>query len=66
MMIILLIIQMISVVTLFIISLVNYNKLMKAIEKLKSIQEDCSDKQEILSNVLMEELTHEQANEEKG
>lgn len=59
-----LIIQMISVITLFIMSLVNYNKLMKAIEKLKSIQEDCSDKLEIVSDVLMEELTHEEKNEE--
>lgn len=66
MMMILLLIQMIGVVTLFIISLVNYNRLMKSIEKLKSIQEDCSDKQDILSNVLMEELTHEQANEEEA
>lgn len=64
MMMILLIIQMIGVITLFIISLVNCTKLMKSIEKLKSIQEDCSDKLEIVSDVLMEELTHEEKNEE--
>lgn len=64
MMMILLIIQMIGVITLFIISLVNCTKLMKSIEKLKSIQEDCSDKLEIVSDILMEELTHEEENEE--
>ena len=38
---------------------------MKQIKSLISIQEDCFDNLEILGNIVMEELTNEQANEEE-
>lgn len=62
-MIILLIMQLICIITLCIISLVNHNRLMKQIEQIKSIQEDCSDNLEILIDIVMEELTNEQTGE---
>ena len=46
-------------------NLVSYNRLMKQIKSLISIQEDCFDNLEVLSIIVMEELTNEQANEEE-
>ena len=46
-------------------NLVSYTRLMKQIKSLISIQEDCFDNLEILSNIVMEELANEQAIEEK-
>lgn len=46
-------------------NLVSYNRIMKQIKSLISIQEDCFDNLEILSNIVMEELANEQATEEE-
>ena len=46
-------------------NLVSYNRIMKQIKSLISIQEDCFDNLEILSDIVMEELANEQANEEE-
>lgn len=64
-MIILLICILICLITIFIVNLVSYNRIMKQIKSLISIQEDCFDNLEILSDIVMEELTNEQANEEE-
>lgn len=64
-MIILLVCILICLITIFIVNLVSYNRIMKQIKSLISIQEDCFDNLEILSNIIMEELTNEQANEEE-
>lgn len=64
-MIILLICILICIITIFIVNLVSYNRIMKQIKSLISIQEDCFDNLEILSIIVMEELTNEQANEEE-
>ena len=64
-MIILLVCILICIITLCIVNLVSYNRIMKQIKSLISIQEDCFDNLEILSNIVMEELTNEQANEEE-
>lgn len=62
-MIILLVCILICIITIFIMNLVNHNRLMKHIEQIKSIQEDCSDNLEILIDIVMEELTNEQTGE---
>ena len=64
-MIILLICILICIITIFIVNLVSYNRIMKQIKSLISIQEDCFDNLEVLSDIVMEELTNEQANEEE-
>ena len=64
-MIILLVYILICLITIFIVNLVSYNRIMKQIKSLISIQEDCFDNLEILSDIVMEELTNEQANEEE-
>ena len=64
-MIILLICILICIITIFIVNLVSYNRIMKQIKSLISIQEDCFDNLEVLSIIVMEELTNEQANEEE-
>lgn len=64
-MIILLVCILICLITIFIMNLVSYNRIMKQIKSLISIQEDCFDNLEILSDIVMEELTNEQANEEE-
>lgn len=64
-MIILLACILICLITIFIVNLVSYNRIMKQIKSLISIQEDCFDNLEILSDIVMEELTNEQANEEE-
>lgn len=64
-MIILLVCILICLITIFIVNLVSYNRLMKQIKSLISIQEDCFDNLEVLSIIVMEELTNEQANEEE-
>ena len=64
-MIILLVCILICIIAIFIMNLVSYNRLMKQIKSLISIQEDCFDNLEILSDIVMEELTNEQANEEE-
>ena len=64
-MIILLVCILICIITIFIMNLVSYNRLMKQIKSLISIQEDCFDNLEVLSIIVMEELTNEQANEEE-
>lgn len=64
-MIILLVCILICLITIFIVNLVSYNRIMKQIKSLISIQEDCFDNLEILSDIVMEELTNEQANEEE-
>ena len=64
-MIILLVCILICIITLCIVNLVSYNRIMKQIKSLISIQEDCFDNLEILSDIVMEELTNEQANEEE-
>ena len=64
-MIILLVCILICIITLCIVNLVSYNRIMKQIKSLVSIQEDCFDNLEILSNIVMEELANEQANEEE-
>ena len=64
-MIILLICILICLITIFIVNLVSYNRIMKQIKSLISIQEDCFDNLEVLSIIVMEELTNEQANEEE-
>ena len=63
-MIILLVCILICIITLCIVNLVSYNRIMEQIKSLISIQEDCFDNLEILSDIVMEELTNEQANEE--
>ena len=62
-MIILLVCILICIITLCIVNLVSYNRIMKQIEQIKSIQEDCSDNLEILIDIVMEELTNEQTGE---
>lgn len=64
-MIILLVCILICLITIFIVNLVSYNRIMKQIKSLISIQEDCFDNLEVLSIIVMEELTNEQANEEE-
>lgn len=64
-MIILLVCILICIITIFIMNLVSYNRIMKQIKSLISIQEDCFDNLEILSDIVMEELTNEQATEEE-
>lgn len=64
-MIILLVCILICLITIFIVNLVSYNRIMKQIKSLISIQEDCFDNLEVLSDIVMEELTNEQANEEE-
>ena len=64
-MIILLVCILICIITIFIVNLVSYNRIMKQIKSLISIQEDCFDNLEILSDIVMEELTNEQSNEEE-
>lgn len=64
-MIILLVCILICIITLCIVNLVSYNRIMKQIKSLISIQEDCFDNLEILSDIVMEELTNEQATEEE-
>lgn len=64
-MIILLICILICLITIFIVNLVSYNRIMKQIKSLISIQEDCFDNLEVLSDIVMEELANEQANEEE-
>lgn len=64
-MIILLVCILICIITIFIVNLVSYNRIMKQIKSLISIQEDCFDNLEVLSIIVMEELTNEQANEEE-
>lgn len=64
-MIILLVCILICIITIFIVNLVSYNRIMKQIKSLISIQEDCFDNLEVLSDIVMEELTNEQANEEE-
>ena len=64
-MIILLVCILICIITLCIVNLVSYNRIRKQIKSLISIQEDCFDNLEILSDIVMEELTNEQANEEE-
>lgn len=64
-MIILLVCILICIITLCIVNLVSYNRIMKQIKSLISIQEDCFDNLEVLSIIVMEELTNEQANEEE-
>ena len=64
-MIILLVCILICLITIFIVNLVSYNRIMKQIKSLISNQEDCFDNLEILSDIVMEELTNEQANEEE-
>lgn len=64
-MIILLVCILICIITIFIVNLVSYNRLMKQIKNLISIQEDCFDNLEVLSDIVMEELANEQANEEE-
>ena len=64
-MIILLVCILICIITLCIVNLVSYNRIMKQIKSLISIQEDCFDNLEVLSDIVMEELTNEQANEEE-
>ena len=64
-MIILLVCILICLITIFIVNLVSYNKIMKQIKSIISIQEDCFDNLEILSDIVMEELANEQANEEE-
>ena len=64
-MIILLVCILICIITIFIVNLVSYNRLMKQIKSLISIQEDCFDNLEVLSIIVMEELTNEQENEEE-
>lgn len=64
-MIILLVCMLICLITIFIVNLVSYNRIMKQIKSLISIQEDCFDNLEVLSIIVMEELTNEQANEEE-
>ena len=46
-------------------NLVSYNRIMKQIKSIISIQEDCFDNLEVLSDIVMEELANEQANEEE-
>lgn len=62
-MIILLVCILICIITIFIVNLVSYNRIMKQIKSLISIQEDCSDNLEILIDIVMEELTNEQTGE---
>lgn len=64
-MIILLVCILICIITLCIVNLVSYNRIMKQIKSLISIQEDCFDNLEVLSIIVVEELTNEQANEEE-
>lgn len=64
-MIILLVCILICIITIFIVNLVSYNRIMKQIKSLISIQEDCFDNLEVLSIIVMEELTNEQENEEE-
>ena len=64
-MIILLVCILICLITIFIVNLVSYTRIMKQIKSLISIQEDCFDNLEILGNIVLEELTNEQANEEE-
>lgn len=64
-MIILLVCILICIITLCIVNLVSYNRIMKQIKSLISIQEDCFDNLEVLSDIVMEELADEQANEEE-
>lgn len=64
-MIILLVCILICIITIFIVNLVSYNRIMKQIKSLISIQEDCFDNLEVLSDIVMEELANEQANEEE-
>lgn len=64
-MIILLVCILICIITLCIVNLVSYNRIMKQIKSIISIQEDCFDNLEVLSIIVMEELTNEQANEEE-
>ena len=64
-MIILLVCILICLITIFIVNLVSYNRIMKQIKSLISIQEDCFDNLEVLSIIVMEELTNEQENEEE-
>ena len=64
-MIILLVCILICIITIFIVNLVSYNKIMKQIKSIISIQEDCFDNLEVLSDIVMEELANEQANEEE-
>lgn len=64
-MIILLVCILICLITIFIVNLVSYNRIMKQIKSIISIQEDCFDNLEVLSIIVMEELTNEQANEEE-
>lgn len=64
-MIILLVCILICIITLCIVNLVSYNRIMKQIKSLISIQEDCFDNLEVLSIIVMEELINEQANEEE-
>ena len=64
-MIILLVCILICIITLCIVNLVSYNRIMKQIKSLISIQEDCFDNLEILSDIVMEELTNEQTTEEE-
>ena len=64
-MIILLVCILICIITLCIVNLVSYNRIMKQIKSLISIQEDCFDNLEVLSDIVMEELANEQANEEE-
>lgn len=64
-MIILLVCILICLITIFIVNLVSYNRIMKQIKSLISIQEDCFDNLEVLSDIVMEELADEQANEEE-
>lgn len=64
-MIILLVCILICLITIFIMNLVSYNRIMKQIKSIISIQEDCFDNLEVLSDIVMEELANEQANEEE-
>ena len=64
-MIILLVCILICIITIFIVNLISYNRIMKQIKSLISIQEDCFDNLEVLSDIVMEELANEQANEEE-
>ena len=64
-MIILLVCILICIITLCIVNLVSCNRIMKQIKSLISIQEDCFDNLEVLSDIVMEELANEQANEEE-
>ena len=64
-MIILLVCILICIITLCIVNLVSYNRIMKQIKSLISIQEDCFDNLEVLSDIVMEELVNEQENEEE-